>query len=87
MVAYDIRSPKRLYRVHRILKDYASGGQKSAFECYLSKTEQQELLNRINETIENETDAFLMIRLMSRDSVATLGKAVKPLDQLYTYLG
>ncbi len=36
LVAYDVRRPSRLRKALRVLKDYASGGQKSAFECYLS---------------------------------------------------
>ena len=36
IVAYDISDHKRLQRVCQLLKDYAVGGQKSAYECYLS---------------------------------------------------
>jgi len=70
-----------------LLKEYASGGQKSAFECYLSITERKELMARVEQTMDAEEDAFLVIRLTGRDAVATLGIAVKPVDQLYTYLG
>ena len=87
LVAYDIREPKRLRRMLYVLKDYATGGQKSAFECYLTVTERKELLNRVEQTMDEEEDAFLAIRLTSRDAVATLGIAVKPADELYTYLG
>ncbi len=87
LVAYDVRSPSRLRRMLHLLKEYASGGQKSAFECYLSITERKELLARVEQTMDAEEDAFLLIRLTGRDAVATLGIAVKPVDQLYTYLG
>lgn len=87
LVAYDVRSPSRLRRMLHLLKEYASGGQKSAFECYLSVTEQKELMARVKQTMDTEEDAFLVIRLTDRDAVATLGIAVKPVDQLYTYLG
>jgi CRISPR-associated protein Cas2 len=87
LVAYDVRSPTRLRQMLNILKDYASGGQKSAFECYLSTTERKELLDRVDQSMDKEADAFLVIRLTSRDAVSTLGIAVKPVDQLYTYLG
>ena len=87
LVAYDVRSPSRLRRMLNLLKEYASGGQKSAFECYLSITERKELLARVEQTMDAEEDAFLLIRLTGRDAVATLGIAVKPVDQLYTYLG
>jgi len=87
LVAYDIRQPKRLRRMLYVLKDYASGGQKSAFECYLTMTERKELLARVEQTMDEEEDAFLVIKLISRDAVVTLGIAVKPADELYTYLG
>lgn len=87
LVAYDIRQPRRLYKVHQVLKDYASGGQKSAYECYLSHAERRELLHRAIDVIDKDEDTLLVIRLVSRDAVETLGKAVKPVDELYTYLG
>jgi CRISPR-associated protein Cas2 len=87
LVAYDVRNPRRLRHVHQILKDYASGGQKSAFECYLSAAERRELISRIAQTMDAEEDAFMVIRLVSRDAVEALGRAVKPVDELYTYLG
>ncbi|MBC6907362.1 CRISPR-associated endonuclease Cas2 [Saccharophagus sp. K07] len=87
LVAYDVRHPRRLQRVHQVLKDYACGGQKSAFECYLSAGELRELISRIDQIMDAEEDSFLVIRLASRDAVETLGKAVKPADEFYTYLG
>lgn len=87
LAAYDVRSPKRLRRMLDVLKDYASGGQRSAFECYLNEAERNELLNRVTQTMDESNDAFLLIRLVSRDAVATLGIAVNPVDELYTYLG
>ncbi|MEJ2446085.1 MAG: CRISPR-associated endonuclease Cas2 [Exilibacterium sp.] len=87
LVAYDVRHPKRLRRMLTVLKDYASGGQKSAFECYLSTAERRELLARARQTMDENEDAFLIIRLTDRDAVSTLGIAVKPADELYTYLG
>ncbi len=87
LAAYDIRNPARLRRMLRVLKDYACGGQKSAFECYLSASERRELLARVKQEMDEDVDAFLVIRLANRDAVATLGIGVKPADELYTYLG
>lgn len=87
LVAYDIRNNKRLRRVHTVLKDFACGGQKSAFECYLSTTERQELIDRVEDCMNTELDALLVLRLTHRDAVNTLGIAVQPADELYTYLG
>lgn len=87
LVAYDIRNPKRLYKVHRVLKEFACGGQKSAFECYLTDGECSELIARVEQSMDLEEDAFLVIALVDRDAVSTLGIATKPVDELYTYLG
>ncbi|MGD8175640.1 CRISPR-associated endonuclease Cas2 [Marinimicrobium sp. ARAG 43.8] len=87
LVAYDVRNPKRLRLVHRVLKDFACGGQKSAFECYLTQAEHDELTTRVEECMDTDEDALLVIRLTDRDSVSTMGIAVKPADELYTYLG
>jgi len=87
LVAYDVRDPKRLRQTHQVLKDFACGGQKSAFECYLSPAERDELVARVESCMDLELDALLIIRLTSRNGVSTLGKAVKPADELYTYLG
>ena len=87
LVAYDIREPRRLRHMLNVLKDYASGGQKSAFECYLSVAEKRELIGRVQQTMDETEDAFLVVSLAGRDMVSTLGIAVKPTDELYTYLG
>lgn len=87
LVAYDVRQPSRLRRALHILKDYASGGQKSAFECYLTRGERQELIERMHDTLELSVDAFVIARMTQRNTVSTLGKAVQPLDELYTYIG
>ena len=87
LIAYDVRNPRRLRHVHHVLKDFASGGQKSAFECYLSQSEHKELLQRVTQQMDGNEDALLMIKLGARDAVELLGKAIKPMDESYTYLG
>lgn len=87
LVAYDIRAPKRLYRAHKVLKEFACGGQKSAFECYLTDGECKELIDRVEQCMDLDEDAFLVIALVDNDAVSTLGIAIKPADELYTYLG
>ena len=87
LVAYDVRHPKRLRQAHHILKDFACGGQKSAFECYLTRAERKELTRRVEQCLDTNEDALLIIRLNNQDEVSTLGIAVEPADELYTYLG
>ncbi len=52
VVAYDVSDPSRLRKMLYIIKDYATGGQKSAYECYLSDVERNELIERVNNTIK-----------------------------------
>lgn len=35
LAAYDVSDPKRLQQALHVLRDYATGGQKSVFECFL----------------------------------------------------
>lgn len=87
LAAYDIREPKRLQKMLYVLKDYSSGGQKSVFECYLFNHEKRELVTRVKMVMDENVDAFLLVRLNKQNDVKTLGMAVKPLDELFTYLG
>jgi len=87
LAAYDVHDAKRLRRALQILKDYACGGQKSAFECYLTHSERRELLQRIEQVLDTAEDCFMIIRLLDRDAVDVLGAAVKPADELYSYIG
>jgi CRISPR-associated protein Cas2 len=87
LVAYDVHSPRRLRHILLVLKDYASGGQKSAFECYLSAAEKSELIQRAEQLLDMDKDSFLLMPLMGRDAVDVLGRAIVPVDELYTYLG
>lgn len=54
LVAYDIRHPRRLRRVHRVATDYGEPLQYSVFVCDLSAVEliglRQKLLEEINAT-------------------------------------
>ena len=87
LVAYDVREPSRLRHMLNVLKDYASGGQKSAFECYLFPWERSELISRVEMAMESDEDSFLMVSLAGVNNVKTLGIAVKPADEMFTYLG
>lgn len=44
LVAYDVRSRRRLPRVHRLVVASATGGRKSVYECRLSPAERRQFL-------------------------------------------
>ncbi|ADE15907.1 CRISPR-associated protein Cas2 [Nitrosococcus halophilus Nc 4] len=87
LAAYDIASATRLRQALYCLKKYATGGQKSVFECYLTKTERRKLLREMEGIIDAEEDRFLLLRLDPRSRVRTLGIAVKPVDPAFFYVG
>jgi CRISPR-associated protein Cas2 len=87
LAAYDIASADRLRRALYCLKKYATGGQKSVFECYLTQTERRELLREMKGIIDAGEDRFLLLRLDPRGRVRTLGIAVKPVDPAFFYVG
>lgn len=87
IAAYDIRSPRRLRMALKIVKGYATGGQKSMFECFLTPVERRQLLDDLRKVIEPRDDRFLLIRLDPRSRVQTLGIAVEPEDPPFFYHG
>lgn len=87
LAAYDVSCPKRLHAALRVLKGYASGGQKSVFECFLSARERVDLLAEVRGVIDPIEDRFLLLPLAGDREVATLGIALPPEDPDYYYVG
>lgn len=87
IAAYDIRDNKRLRKALKVVRAYASGGQKSVFECFLTASEQSALLAEIKNVIDTNEDRFFLLKLDSRCQVYTLGKAVPPQDGSFYYIG
>lgn len=85
IAAYDVRDPKRLRRALHVLKGYATGGQKSVFECFLTEAERRRLLAEIAAVLAPE-DSFLMVHLDPRSQVRTLGLGVPPEDPPFFYV-
>ncbi len=54
IVAYDIKCAKRAYRVHKLIYDYAFGGQKSVFELLLNERDLKKLLENLKPLLDNE---------------------------------
>ncbi len=87
LVAYDIRHPRRLKAALWVVREFSTGGQKSVHECFLSASERAELLRGLEDVIEPQEDAVLVIRLDRRAEVRTLGIAVPPQDEPFFYVG
>ncbi len=87
LAAYDIAEPKRLHRMLVAVKGYASGGQKSVFECWLSEEERRHLLAISNQKIDLNEDRFFLLRLDPRQRPMLLGLALPPADPCFFYQG
>lgn len=86
LAAYDVSDPKRLQRALHVLRDYATGGQKSVFECFLNEAEKQALLKGVAAVLDLDEDRFFVVRLDPRSKVQILGIAVRPADPSYFYI-
>jgi CRISPR-associated protein Cas2 len=87
IAAYDISDARRLRLALQVLKCYATGGQKSVFECFLSGAERCRLLDEVRGVIDESEDRFLLLRLEQRASFRALGIAIKPADPDFYYVG
>lgn len=87
IAAYDVSCPSRLRKVHKIVKGYATGGQKSVFECFLTSTERRELLRRVAAKVDTGEDRFALLRVEQRTRAILRGIAVPAADPTYYYVG
>jgi CRISPR-associated protein Cas2 len=87
LAAYDIADEERRRAALFIVKGYATGGQKSVYEIFLTEAEKADLLHEIAWIIDESEDRFLLLRLDPRSRVHTLGAAVEPADDQYFYFG
>ncbi len=87
LAAYDVASPSRLREALKIVKGYATGGQKSVYECFLTDAEKGDLFADMELLLDEETDRFALIRVDRDASILTLGIAVPPTDPEHFYFG
>ena len=87
IAAYDVASPARLRQVHRTVKAYATGGQKSVFECFLTPMERRALLVKVRKLINEREDRFALLRVEERTVPVLLGVATAPADPHFYYVG
>jgi CRISPR-associated protein Cas2 len=87
LAAYDVSDPGRLRDALKVLKGYASGRQKSVFECFLTPAERRTLLAAVRDVLDLEEDRFFLVRLDPRGHIRTRGIAVAPADPPWFYVG
>jgi CRISPR-associated protein Cas2 len=86
IAAYDVREPSRLTAALHLVRSYATGGQKSVHELFLTLAEKLALLNDMDALLRTE-DRFLLMQLHRNTTVVTLGQAIEPNDPEFFYLG
>jgi len=87
IAAYDISETCRLNAALKLMRAYATGGQKSVHELYLTPPERASLVQDMGVLMDMDTDRFLLLKLDPRSRVHTLGKALQPSDPDYYYVG
>lgn len=87
LAAYDISEDRRLAAALHLVRGYATGGQKSVHEVFLSAAEKDELLHEMALILDEEEDRFFLLRLDPRARTYALGIALQPADPEYFYVG
>jgi len=87
IAAYDVSDNARLRDALKVLKGYASGRQKSVFECFLTAAERRALVSEIESLLDPVEDRFFLLRLEPRGKVRVRGKGIKPVDPPWFYVG
>lgn len=74
LAAYDSTDARRRAAMLRLMRGFAHGGQKSAYEVELGETERRELLRAVAALIDPRKDRFFLVRLDPRGAVLAAGR-------------
>ena len=86
VVSYDVSEPKRLRRVHKLMKGYGIPLQYSVFQCDLSQSERILLVEALMPAINHREDQVMLINLGPADgrgceSIEVIGRSMKGLEE------
>jgi CRISPR-associated protein Cas2 len=87
LAAYDVSDSRRLRASLDLVKAFATGGQKSFYEIFLTPAEKGQLLHDMALVLDATQDRFFLLRLDPRSRVYALGAAIEPTDLSYFYFG
>ncbi|MBI5639746.1 MAG: CRISPR-associated endonuclease Cas2 [Nitrospirae bacterium] len=87
LVAYDITGDDRLNQVRHFLKGYSTGGQKSAYECFLTDGELKFVMTNLSGLIDDAEDRVHICQMDDRSRTHVLGIALQPKNPEYFYVG
>ena len=78
LIAYDIADPRRLGRVHRLLKKVAMPIQYSVFLAWLTERQLARLVARLHECIDTREDDVRLYHLPVSTELVRLGRQWLP---------
>lgn len=83
LVCYDIRDPKRLRSVHKVLKGYGEAWQFSVFFCVLKEIDRVRLQTDLKEQINQKEDRVMILYLGPNEKEARQATTVigQPLSE------
>jgi CRISPR-associated protein Cas2 len=81
LVCYDVRKPKRLRRVHKVLKGFGESWQYSVFFCCLKDIDRVRLQTALEAELNLHEDNCLILDLggdeeAAREAAVTLGESL-----------
>lgn len=83
LVAYDVRSPKRLRQIHKKLNGFGRALQFSVFQCELTGMEKQLMITEVSAIIQHNEDRVLIVNIgkrkgRARGAIQVLGRQELP---------
>ena len=78
LVSYDIRNPRRLIKVAKIMKDYGERVLKSVFECNMTDGQLERMQDRVGGVMDHMEDSvrfyFLCGKCLDKVDYSGLGQ-------------
>jgi CRISPR-associated protein Cas2 len=86
LAAYDITCNRRRTAALKLLRGYATGGQKSVHEVWLTPAEKRDVLADMNWLLGPD-DRFALMRLDPRSRTLVRGRGLPPTEPALFYVG
>lgn len=85
LVCYDIRDPKRLRQVHRVVKGYGESWQYSIFFCVLKLIDRVRLQAELEEQMNLKQDQVVIVDLgedqeQARSAATIIGQSLPEME-------
>ncbi len=86
VVIYDISDNRKRYRLHKCMEGYGEWVQRSAFECYVTNTQLEEMKAELKELIDPGIDLLRIYKISHSPLVWTYGRIGVSPDEDYVIL-